>query len=535
MSLKQQSRRVRLLVGGYGTSVITRWSLDIDNKTFTYEGSFEAGNNPSWIAMASCPSAEPDGPIGEGDRLLFVANEVKTYDSARQYGAVSSFRLQADGQVSFVSRVASGGGWPCHIHVPAEVKTIVVSNYADGQACAIPYLPNGALLAEHSVILRFVHPTKGSEELTRGGSHPHHVEQHNGYIYCVDLGMDFIYKFTSKKMYVHALGPPPSSPETREAKADHTAGLQLRTGQGPRHIKFHPFLNVAFVLNECSNTVSVLCVNRDNGDLSFPKAVSFKYCDDLAFSALVMRCIVMNIAILMGLPLLTNKNAATTLNATALAVVNTVLLLLHWLGINLDIGYWRDGEFEHYLENNISSLGQLASAQECDDMNAAELVVTKNGKFLYVSNRDVRVTVADVSDVDRSSISVFRIHSSVLAPPSPRDASVWTKEKGRHEDFISISGILNSRKCPRNYSTLLEGNVYLECIQTVRSYGSHPRYFILVGEDTCLIIANQHSGTVVVLDVDSSTGLINQESCKVCEGDPSRNKVFVQPAMLIPV
>lgn len=112
------------------------------------------------------------------------------------------------------------------------------------------------------------------------------------------------------------------------------------------------------------------------------------------------------------------------------------------------------------------------------DMAAGEIQISPDGRFVYCSNRDVSDT-DPMNNLGRSSLSVFLIMS--------------------------------------------EGTE-LKYLQTISSFGVHPRHFILY--DKYVIIANRDSANLVVLPRDPNTGLLS---------DPSeRNGVFTWSDLIAP-
>jgi 6-phosphogluconolactonase len=97
------------------------------------------------------------------------------------------------------------------------------------------------------------------------------------------------------------------------------------------------------------------------------------------------------------------------------------------------------------------------------DMAAAEIQLSSNGKFVYVSNRDI-----SSPNQNRSSIAVFS---------------------------LTISGT----------------SCALTPIQHISTMGIHPRHFTLVHDRSRLIVANKDSSNVVSFKVDGQTGLIDPE------------------------
>ena len=56
------------------------------------------------------------------------------------------------------------------------------------------------------------------------------------------------------------------SKNKNKLKLKYECQIALREGAGPRHMVFHPFLNVCYVSNELDSTVTVLHIQRDDDD-----------------------------------------------------------------------------------------------------------------------------------------------------------------------------------------------------------------------------------------------------------------------------
>jgi 6-phosphogluconolactonase len=132
----------------------------------------------------------------------------------------------------------------------------------------------------------------------------------------------------------------------------------------------------------------------------------------------------------------------------------------------------------------VSSLPPGASSIE---MGAAEIQVSNDGLFVYVSNRDISAA----PNMNRSSIAVFSV--------SPR------------------SGTLTQ-------------------VQTVSSLGEHPRHFSLVSgahgaessaDQHYLLVANKDSDNVVSFLRDAQTGLLSPQ------GQPFYSPYITQPTQLL--
>jgi 6-phosphogluconolactonase len=118
-----------------------------------------------------------------------------------------------------------------------------------------------------------------------------------------------------------------------------------------------------------------------------------------------------------------------------------------------------------HFDNAPKEWSTLRADENRDDMAAGEIAISANGLFIYVSNRD---NSSDPMHLQRSSIAVFRIEDAAAGE--------------------------------------------LRLLQIVSSGGRHPRHFVLLEDDSELLIANKDSANVVSYRVDPLTGLIDEAS-----------------------
>jgi 6-phosphogluconolactonase len=120
-----------------------------------------------------------------------------------------------------------------------------------------------------------------------------------------------------------------------------------------------------------------------------------------------------------------------------------------------------------------------------ETMNAAEILLSSDARFLYISNRDVAV-----------------------------DGRDKIQDKFKHATRCSIAVF-----------AVLEEGASLQCIQHVSSLGCHPRALTLLHGGSRLAVANKDEGfrsmcvggNLVVFPVDQETGLLQAEEAVVSE------------------
>tara|TARA_R110002096_G_scaffold24760_12_gene77977 strand:+ start:3350 stop:4459 length:1110 start_codon:yes stop_codon:yes gene_type:complete len=161
--------------------------------------------------------------------------------------------LVTDDELIELSSVETGGTTSAFVEVDQRGRFAFVANYLGGSIAGFQIEPDGriglpTIFVQHEG--SSTHPTRQTEP------HPHAVRMSpdNRFAYVPDLGTDdiFIYQVN------HFDGSLSSAIEPW-SKAGQ--------GSGPRHMDFHPRVDVAYVINELDSTVSVFSRNPDLGAL----------------------------------------------------------------------------------------------------------------------------------------------------------------------------------------------------------------------------------------------------------------------------
>src|SRR5438045_5531098 len=99
----------------------------------TPAGVHELATSPSCLALNA-----------SGTRL-YSANETDRVGEANE-GTVSAFAVnRADGQLTLLNTVRSGGAGPTYVSVHPSGKFVLVANYFGGSVAVLPILPDGRL------------------------------------------------------------------------------------------------------------------------------------------------------------------------------------------------------------------------------------------------------------------------------------------------------------------------------------------------------------------------------------------------------
>ena len=236
----------RVYVGTYtkhGTSEGI-YVYELDTATAALEPVQTVGGvgDPAYLAL---------GPAG---RMLYAVNE------QGEDGGVSAFSVDpANGQLTFVNRVASQGADPAHLSVDPSGGWLLVANYTGGTIAAIPIKGDGSLDEASDVVH---HTGRGPNADRQQGPHPHMIvtTPTGGFILVPDLGADRVVAYHLD----HGTGKLVPEPD---------AGGRLPPGAGPRHLAFGADGQYAYVLGELDSTMGVFAFDAETGRLSQTQVV----------------------------------------------------------------------------------------------------------------------------------------------------------------------------------------------------------------------------------------------------------------------
>ncbi len=197
-------------------------------------------------------------------RFLYAVTEMGQEPGADSYktnGSISSYSInQKTGALTFLNKVDSGGGGPCHLVVDKTSKLLFVANYGSGSVASF------ALKADGSIGERtgFDQHTGASVDPERQkGPHAHAVvlSPDNRFLFVPDLGTDQvkIYKVDAAKGTFT-----PNDP----------AFATVKPGLGPRHFTFGKGARFAYVLCEMGSSVAAFSYDAARGSLTPVQTIS---------------------------------------------------------------------------------------------------------------------------------------------------------------------------------------------------------------------------------------------------------------------
>lgn len=207
----------------------------------TEAGVHEMGTSPSHLAVNAA-----------GTRM-YSANETDRFGKEKE-GTVTAFEVsQADGKLTPLNTVRSGGAGPTYVSLHPTGKFLLVANYFGGSVAVLPVLEGGKLgePSDVKVDAGKVGPTKASNAPKGSFAFSGHDRTHahiiradptGTFVLHVDLGLDriLVWRFDAK---------------AGKLTANEPAGVSLPPGDGPRHFDFHPNGKWLFSVQEEGSTV----------------------------------------------------------------------------------------------------------------------------------------------------------------------------------------------------------------------------------------------------------------------------------------
>jgi len=220
---------------------IELFAADLRTGELTHRGLAAPSRNPSWIA------------VHPSKKYLYAVNEIANFQGNN--GSVSAFALDpSTGALRALNIVSSEGTGPAYLSLDATGNFAFVANYGGGSIAVLPIREDGALGDAVDV-----HRNQGSVGSTHASDapagsfaisghdapHAHMIapDPHNRFVLATDLGQDRIYTYGFDRRN-GKLTPPPEP-----------AFAALPTGDGPRHLAFHPNGRWLYSIQEEASTV----------------------------------------------------------------------------------------------------------------------------------------------------------------------------------------------------------------------------------------------------------------------------------------
>lgn len=210
------AQNIPLYVGTYttdGSEGIYYYDFNTSTGEITNKKLAVKTENPSFITFSS------------DKKYMYAVNEA-------DLSMVKSFKLNTDGTLTFINKVATNGKGPCHVQLNKSNTKLVVSNYTGGTFSVYTINANGSINEADQV---FDHNIEGVK------SHAHSAKFYKNNLFVADLGRDFLAQYVLKnKKYT--------------LKEHH----MMVKGAGPRHFEISKKGAFIYVINELNSTITVL-------------------------------------------------------------------------------------------------------------------------------------------------------------------------------------------------------------------------------------------------------------------------------------
>ncbi len=226
------------------------------------EGIYRAQFNPQTGALGDVALAaaieNPSFLELSDDRRFLISVIENRQTGAEPGGAITTFSIESTGDLRATSPRLTRGESPCYIMVSADGKSVLTVNYYSGSISCFDMDPVTGSLGPMAQYVQ--HEGASIDPQRQKAAHTHAVVRDAaGRVYCTDLGMDrvMIYELRAGRLI-------PNDP----------AYAEVSPGQGPRHLTFHPTLNIAYLINELASIITVFRHAPENGALEQLQSIS---------------------------------------------------------------------------------------------------------------------------------------------------------------------------------------------------------------------------------------------------------------------
>ncbi len=168
-------------------------------------------------------------------------------------GGVAAYRIDDDrSSLTLINHQETGDGGAAHLATDRTGRLLFSAQYGGGSVAVYPIAEDGRIQARSMLV---EHEGSGPNPARQEGPHPHWVgvDPENRFLFVPDLGTDriVIYRIDhdTARIELHGEGVCPS-------------------GGGPRHFKFHPSGQFAYIVNELHMSVTVFRYQSQLGKLT---------------------------------------------------------------------------------------------------------------------------------------------------------------------------------------------------------------------------------------------------------------------------
>lgn len=241
---------IELLLGTYTRRVSDGiYTIELNTETQTLE-------NLSLLAEVGSPTYLD---TNEDKSIIYtIVNE-------NDEGGIASLVKQADSTYTRKDQVMAAGAPPCYVAYDKNRELVYTANYHKGEVAV--YKTD----AEGNLELLDIDAHSGSSvHENQDAPHAHYTNltPDEKYMVACDLGTDEVYTYE-----VNA-----------EGKLTEVARLEVAPGTGPRHLVFHPTLDIAYIFGELSSDVVVVSYDADTGKFEILQTISTIPADHTSFN-----------------------------------------------------------------------------------------------------------------------------------------------------------------------------------------------------------------------------------------------------------
>ena len=274
------SRRYFFKLSGAGAAALATYPLmanESGEKRYAYVGSYtgyEPGQLP-WVGSkqpgegiscflfnSSDGSLSPTGKLIRQDsptwleihpngQFLVATHELSHHTGvAEGVGFVSSYKILPNGELEKVATQSTGGLGNTSATFDRTGQFLLVTRYWESGISVLPFDPDTGKIGE--VTASPVHTGSGPDPVRQSIPHPHGFlgDPQTDLVYATDLGTDKVHQYLLN---------------TNTGALSPIGEVALATGSGPRGMKFHPSLRVAYVNCELNGTVVVCSIDDEKG------------------------------------------------------------------------------------------------------------------------------------------------------------------------------------------------------------------------------------------------------------------------------
>src|SRR5437867_5842161 len=234
--------------------------VDRATGALTPSGVYELGTSPNCLALNAA-----------GTRL-YSTNETDRVGEGNE-GTVSAFAInRADGQLSLLNTVRSGGAGPTYLSIHPSGKFVLVANYFGGSVAVLPIQSDGRLGTATDI--KRDEGTVGPKKATnappgsfafsghdRTHAHMIQADASGRFVLHADLGLDriFVWKFDERAGILTPNDPPVVS---------------VPPGDGPRHFFFHSNGRWCYSIQEEGSNIVLFDYDAAQGRLTARQTIS---------------------------------------------------------------------------------------------------------------------------------------------------------------------------------------------------------------------------------------------------------------------